>query len=260
MEHISAFMIVRNEEQMLPRCLRSIEGLVDEVIILDTGSTDGTARFLESMANGDTFARFSWEPHEFRSFGAARQVALDLVQTDWALWMDADEALSPELLAKLIAMSESGEMQRHDGWFLNRSNRVLGRVMTGCNLQGNHVLRLFRTARGRLSETLVHEGIILDPDCTTEVLPEPLYHEAMASWRAYLKKVDQYTSLDVAGSDRRFNPLHMLVTGLLVFLKQYFSRRGFLDGWPGFVWSITSAWSVTLRDYKRLKKALGKEY
>ena len=69
-----------------------------------------------------------------------------------------------------------------------------------------------------------------------------------------------YSSLDVAQSDRGFNPLHMIVTGPSVFVKQYLLRGGIRDGWPGFVWSFTSAWSVTLRDWKRLRKALGKDY
>ena len=257
---VTVFMIVRDEERMLPRCLESLGGFVDEAVVLDTGSTDGTVALLEAETAGGRFARFRWESHEFRDFGSARQAALDLVTTEWALWMDADESLSPELRDRLLELKTSGRIADHTGYFLRRSNRVLGRVMTGCRLASNSILRLFRTRAGRLVEAKVHEGIRLEPDSTTTELPEPLYHEAMTSWSAYLRKVDQYTSLDVAGSERGFNPLHLLVAGPAVFLKQYVFRRGFRDGWPGYVWSVTSAWSVMLRDLKRLRKALGRQY
>ncbi len=253
-------MIVRNEEQLLPTCLRSLEGLADELVILDTHSTDGTLTIIKQAAATGNFNRVHCQTIEFEDFGSAWQASLDEVRTEWALCIAADETVSSELRDRIITQRHNGELDLHDGWRLTHVNRVLGHTMRSCNLHNDKMLRLFRTERGRFSKSLVHEGIVLDEGCTIGSIAGALYHDTMTSWRGYLKKVDRYTSLDVAQSNRRFNPLHFLLTGPAMFVKQYFLRYGIIDGWPGFLWSLTSAWSVTLRDYKRLRKALGKEF
>lgn len=256
MGKITAFMIVRNEELLLPACIAAIEGSVDRVAVLDTGSEDGTIDFLRETAASGRFESFRWDEAEFTDFGSAQQAALDMVETEWALWLGADETVSPELSARLAAMRSEGGLESRDAWELHRVNRVLGRVMKGRNLSGQYALRLFRAEKGRITRSLVHEGVEMDPGCTLGRLEEPLYHDTMTSWRLYLKKVDLYTTLDVRASERGFNPLHMMFTGLSAFWRQYVARTGIRDGWPGFVWAATSAWSATLRDWKLMKRAL----
>ena len=255
MGKITAFMIVRNEELLLPACIESLVGVVDQVAVLDTGSVDGTIDFLKETAATGRFEDFRWDEIEFRDFGSAQQQALDRVDTEWALWMSADETVSPELRAEIVQLRDGGAFEERDSWELHRVNRVLGRVMKGRNLSGQYALRLFRSARGKVTRSLVHEGIEMDPGCTLGRLEQPLYHDTMTSWRLYLKKVDLYTTLDVRAGDRSFNPLHMLFTGASTFWRQYFARTGIRDGWPGFVWAATSAWSATLRDWKLMKRA-----
>jgi hypothetical protein len=81
-------------------------------------------------------------------------------------------------------------------------------------------------------------------------LQAPIDHHTMQSWRIYLRKVSAYTTWEARQSTDRFNPLHMLVTAPATFLQQYLRRTCIRDGWPGFVWAATSAWSRWLRDYK----------
>lgn len=255
MSTVTAFMIVKNEEALLPRCLRSLVGVADELVILDTGSTDSTHSILEQAAADGGFSRVRWDHHEFRDFSSARQANLDLVDTEWALWMDADEVLSNDLRDHLLALKQDGGLDAHTGWEIKRANRVLGRVMTSRGLNANYVMRLFRTARGRLNNTLVHEGIDLDPDATVGRIEAPLFHDTLTEIRPYLAKVSHYTTLDAAtDGDKRFNPFHMLVTGPLTFLREYVSRGGFVDGWPGFVWCAISAYTSVNRDWKRFKR------
>ena len=255
MSGITAFMIVKNEATLLPRCLASLRDVADELLILDTGSTDGTLAVIEDERAGGRFRRVRWEHHDFRDFGSARQAGLDRVETDWALWIDADEEVSPQLRARLRDLRRDGGLATHDGWRLRRANRVLGRVMKARKLAADHVLRLFRTGRGRLSDTLVHEGIVLDADATVGRIDEPLFHDTLTAIGPYLRKVDHYTTLDVANpDDKPFNPLHLLATGPLTFLKEYVGRGCLRDGWPGFVWSAIAAWTCVQRDWKRLRR------
>ncbi len=253
MNTITAFMIVKNEEQLLARCFESMRGVVDELAILDTGSTDGTVAIIEKEAAAGHFQRVQLGHHEFKDFGSARQANLDLVTTEWALWMDADELLSPMLRARLLEMRQSGHLEDHDGWDIHRANRVLGRVMKSRRLAANFVLRLFRAKKGRLTDSLVHEGMIMDEGCSIGTLNEPILHDTMLEIGPYLEKVSMYTTLDVANpNDKKFNPLHMLITGPHTFFKDYVLRGGLVDGWPGFVWCSISAWTCVQRDGKRL--------
>lgn len=276
MDGITAFLIVRDEERTLPRCLDSLAGVADEVVVLDTGSRDGTPAVLAAEAARGRFRRFRWRAAPFAGFGPTRQTALDLVETEWALWLDADEALSTALRARLAALrgggagapSRAGDkggvphgangptagLAACDGWEILRLNRVLGRVMRGRNLTGQYCLRLFRTARGRLTADAVHEGIVLAPGARVGRLDEPLMHETMPAWRPYLAKVDLYTTLAVAAETRRFNALHLLFAWPSTFLRHYVGRGGWRDGWPGFVWAATSGWSSLLRDLKRARR------
>ena len=250
-------MIVRDEERLLPRCCANLAGVADELVVLDTGSADRTPEILAEVAAGGAFAHVEWRRHPFGGFGVARQSALDLVRTEWALWMDADELLSPALRTRLLALRDGGDLAAHDAWEMPRENRVLGRVMQGRNLRGQFVLRLFRAARGRLSDSLVHERIVLAPGATLGRLAEPILHDTMYDWRAYVAKIDLYTDLEVSAGTRRFNPGSLLVAGGLAFTRHWIGRDGWRDGWPGFVWAFTAGWGSFLRNWKRGLKAVG---
>lgn len=253
MSTITAFMIVKNEEVLLPRCLESMRGVVDELAILDTGSTDGTLQVIEKEAARGHFQRVQCGHHEFKDFGSARQANLDLVETEWALWMDADELLSPLLRARLLEMRQGGHLNDHAAWEIHRANRVLGRVMKSRRLAANFVLRLFKAKQGRLTDSLVHEGIVMDEGTSCGRISEPILHDTLVELKPYLKKVSMYTTLDVANpNDKKFNPLHMLITGPHTFFKDYITRGGIVDGWPGFIWCSVSAFTCVQRDWKRM--------
>ncbi|MFH1843266.1 MAG: glycosyltransferase family 2 protein [bacterium] len=252
-EKVTAFLIVRNEQLLLPRCLDSLTGVVAEVVVLDTGSNDGTVAILEAAAADPTPPSLHWQRHRFRDFGSARQAALDLVRTEWALWIDADEVVTPALQARLCSLRASGELATCDGWEIGLENRVYGRVMRARCLVGQYRLSLFRTRRARYSDSLVHEGVQLAPPSRVGRIEEPLRHDTLVSWRHYLAKVNLYTDLETRCTAKRFNPLHLLVTGPATLWREYIGRRCYRDGWPGLVWALLTAWGSILRDLKLLR-------
>lgn len=246
MDGITAFMIVRNEAALLPGCLDSLAGTVDALAVLDTGSTDGTVALVEAAR-----ARF---PHVRLArgdladgFGPARARALDLAATPWALWIDADERLSPALAAELRALRDDG---RRDAYRIPLRNHVLGRPMRCRQLAGHAPVRLLRVGAAGIDGAAVHEGVTGVAPGRLGRLHHPLEHLAMTGWRAYLRKVDRYTTLEAAASPRPFRLWHLLATGPATFLQQYLRRTCIRDGWPGLVWAATSAWSAVLRDWK----------
>ncbi len=255
MATITAFMIVKNERHSLPVCLDSLAGIASELVLVDTGSTDGTVALLESVAGWGKFSRVQTSATEFHGFGAARELALGMVSTDWALWIDADEALSPILRARLMDLIQTGHLDDCSGWEIREANWVLGRHMKSRRLNGGFHLRLFRTAEGTLTQSLVHEGIKLPPGAKIGQLHEAINHNTMPSIRTYLRKVDLYTTLDVNQTwDKPFNPAHLLITGPHTFLKDYLVRRGFVDGWQGLLWCTVTGWYSIQRDWKRMKR------
>ncbi len=258
MIRVTAFLIVRDEERLLPRCLAALDGAVDEIVVLDCGSRDGTVRILEAAArDGGTPLR--WHPHRFAGFGEARARALSLVRTPWAFWIDADELPGEGLRRRLRGPAAAGLADR-DAWELPLVNRVRGRVMRGRNLAGQRHLRLFRAAAARISDSTVHEGVVLAPGSRVGRLPEPLLHDTLTDVGRYLRKVALYTRLEAAAADempaarRLLVPLHLLVTVPATLWREYLWRGGWRDGREGLLWAGITAWGSLRRDLAVLRR------
>jgi glycosyltransferase involved in cell wall biosynthesis len=244
MAKLTAILLVRNEELQLSSCLSSISGICDSVIVLDTGSTDGTISILNSETR---FNNFHWESYELDGFGSARQKLLSLVETEWTLWIDADETVSPELQEWLANIPNS-----NNGYEIEFENRVLGRTMKCKELTGEKKLRLFKTKSAKFTDSALHETVEVEGSIATA--DGKIIHNTMTSWKQYLKKVDHYTTLDAKNSTKRFNLLHLFFTGPAVFFKQYFWHTTFRDGYPGFAWALMSAISSIKKDWKLLRR------
>ena len=119
-------MIVRDEERMLPRCLESLHGFVDEAVVLDTGSTDGTIALLEAEAAGDRFARFRWDRHEFRDFGSARQALLCAIEIQRAF--AARNEQDPEEPIRVRIGLHTGEVLKDSAKFFGKTVILAARV------------------------------------------------------------------------------------------------------------------------------------
>jgi glycosyltransferase involved in cell wall biosynthesis len=251
---ITAFSIVKNETANLEACVESLRGCVDRVAIFDTGSTDGTCELLARLAKRADLPPLSWDRLPFEGFGPTYQLALERVETPWALKIDADEQISPQLAERLRALRASGDLAKHDAYYIRRRNRVFGHPMRQSNLANERLLRLFRTVCGSISPTPIHEGIVLVPGARVGEIDAPLWHDSMRSWRAYLAKVDHYTTLDAARGVRPPSVLHLVCGPPTAFVLDFIGRGGIRDGWPGFVWALTKAWSIGLRDWKLLRR------
>jgi glycosyltransferase involved in cell wall biosynthesis len=255
LSNLTAFLILRNEEHLLPACLASLAGVADFIVAVDTGSDDRTPDILSQAAIDASQPPLRWQKVAFVNFGQARQAALDLVRTEWALWIDGDEVVSPALGERIRSLRASSAWEAFDAYLIPLENRVYGRTMRGRNLAGQYRPRLFRTRLGRVSCSVVHESIQLPPDCRWGHLAEPIRHHTFTSWQRYLAKVDLYTGLEASTAPPRSTLYllgHLLVTGPATFWREYVWRTGFRDGWPGLVWAVTTAWSSLLRDLKQL--------
>ncbi|MBN1895206.1 glycosyltransferase family 2 protein [bacterium] len=244
MAGLSCILIVRDEAARIERCLRSV-AFADEVVVLDTGSTDATPEL--ARRHTDRVYRSSW-----KGYGGTKQAALEKATGEWILWIDADEIV-PAGLAEEIRGIVDGKTP-YAGFHLSRKAYFLGRWMRYGGWYPGHVIRLFRRDCGRFSPDRVHEGVILTGKAG--FLKHPLDHYTDDSIGHYFDKFNRYTSLaaaDLAGRGRRPAAPELLLRPLFMFLRMYVIRLGFLDGMEGFLLALFSS------QYVFAKYAKGRE-
>jgi glycosyltransferase involved in cell wall biosynthesis len=230
---ISAVIITKNEEAMLPECLRSL-GWVDEIVVVDSGSTDRTVEI--AAQHGARVSRFD----DWPGFGPQKNRALELATGDWVFSIDADERVSRELAAEIRAVA--GGAGGHSAYAVPRLSSYCGRYMRHSGWWPDYVTRLFRRGSARFSDDLVHERLIVDG--TVGKLAGTLVHEPFRSLEEVLEKVNRYSTLSaaqMAAAGRRGSIAGAVLHGIGAFVRTYFLKAGFLDGREGFLLAVSNA-------------------
>lgn len=230
---ISAVIITRNEEAMLPDCLRSL-AWVDEIVVVDSGSSDRTVDI--AAEHGARVSQFDGWP----GFGPQKNRAIELATGDWVLSIDADERVSAELAAEIRAAVNGAGSQA--AYAMPRLSSYCGRYMRHSGWWPDYVTRLFRRGSARFSDDLVHERLIVDG--TVGRLSNTLLHESFGSLEEVLDKVNRYSSLSaqqMAAAGRRGSVSGAVLHGIGAFVRTYFLKAGFLDGREGFLLAVSNA-------------------
>lgn len=239
---LSVIVIVKNEAAVIRRCLESV-AWADEIIVLDSGSTDGTVEICrECKARVEVSA-------DWPGFGVQKNRVLALATGDWVLSVDADEWVAEELRAEIqAAVATPGA---HSAFRLPRLSSYCGRFMRHSGWWPGHVTRLFRRGQARFSDDLVHEMLIVEGAIGT--LRAPLMHESYRNLEQVLAKVNAYSSAGAAMARERGRTAGLggaVVRGLWTFFRTYFLRAGFLDGREGLMLAISNAETTYYRQVK----------
>jgi glycosyltransferase involved in cell wall biosynthesis len=222
---LSVVLITQNAAAQLPECLASV-AFADEVLVVDSGSTDGTA-----AVAGRYGARVVTK--EWLGFGRQKQFAVDQAANDWVLCLDADERVSPQLAASMVRALESPAAGIYR---MARRNRFLGRWLRHGEGYPDWSPRLFDRRQARWSDDIVHEKVLYA--ATPGTLEGDLLHESAEDLGRYLEKQNRYTSLaaqELHRRGQRAGLTELAFSPLVRFVKFYFLRLGFLDGLPGLV-------------------------
>jgi glycosyltransferase involved in cell wall biosynthesis len=228
---LSAIVITRNEAANIGECLAGL-AFCDERIVVDCGSSDGTAEI--ARAKG---ARVEF--HEWRGFGPQKNFALSLATGAWVLSIDADERVTPALAGEIKAAIAYAIA---DGFELPRRSSFCGRQMRHSGWYPDYVLRLFRRGQARFDDALVHERVICAG--TVQRLKEPLLHHPVQKLEDALARMDRYSTASadaLVASGRSVSFLAGIGHGLYAFLRTYVLRLGFLDGAEGFLLAVANA-------------------
>lgn len=224
-EHLSAVIITRDVAKLLPDCLQSVR-FADEILIVDSGSTDATAEIAQHQ--GARILHQDW-----LGYGKQKQFAVKRAAHDWVLCLDADERVSPELAHRIQEALRAPAFFAYD---MPRCNRFMGRWLRHGEGYPDPNLRLFHRGHANWSDDAIHEHVItIEP---VGRLDGDLLHESAITLADYLEKQNRYTTLQAQKlhtAGKRVSGLRLVFSPLARFIKFYFLRLGFLDGVPGLV-------------------------
>lgn len=229
---ISVVILARNEEKNIARAVDST-GTIGAVTVIDSGSSDATVEIAEK--HGANVITNPWP-----GFAAQRNFAIEKIKSPWIFFLDADEEITPELAAEIKTLTP-----QHDGYRVPRRSLFLGRWMEHGAWGRDSVLRLFRRENGHVPERLVHEEVSVNGPIGT--LMHPILHYAQNDFETIGRKFTDYVPLMAEEINRQGKSTSvpaMILRAKSSFFRDYFLRRGFLDGWQGFVLACWSSISV----------------
>jgi hypothetical protein len=238
-DKISAVIITYNEAQNILRCINSLLPVVDEIIVVDSFSADGTKAICETASV--VFVQTKW-----LGYGATKNYGHSIASNNYILSIDADEALSNELAKEIILQKQqlkncysfnrltnyAGTWVKHGGWYPDTKTRLFNKETIAWNLAP------------------VHEQLVLPANQTIIKLKGDLLHYSFTSTTQHKQKIQKYAPLE--GSKVMYLPAHILYLKLLfspisIFVKKYLVQLGFIDGLVGWHVARLSAYATFMR-------------
>jgi (heptosyl)LPS beta-1,4-glucosyltransferase len=242
---LSAAIITRNEEERLPDCLKSAS-FADEILVVDSGSTDGTIGLAKSYG-----ARVLVE--KWRGFSEQKQFAVDHCNHDWVLILDADERI-PEETARTIAMEMARQESHTSAFSFRRKNYLHDRWIRHCGWWPDRTVRLVNRKEGRFDGRPVHERWITPG--RVKGLDAAIEHRSFRHYSEMVAKMELYSNLaskELFEQNVRAGTMTPITHGLWMFFRTYLLEWGFLDGFNGFLISVMNAGGSFLK-YAKLKE------
>ena len=230
-----------NEIDIIGRSLDSLGGLGEEVIVVDSYSTDGTAELLRERPEVTLHQR------EYRGPADQKNWAIERAAHEWILLLDADEIVTTELRNEVALLLR--HRPKKDAYWIHRNNFFMGRRIYHSGWAGERVVRFFHRDRARYNDNRVHEEIVLD-GLTVGTLAGRLDHyvfKNLAHFQAKNERYARWSARDKDARTGRIGPFHLLVKPVWRFLKHYVLQGGFRDGKEGLILSMIIGYSVFQR-------------
>jgi glycosyltransferase involved in cell wall biosynthesis len=243
MNKLSAVIITKNEESNIERCLKSLLW-ADEIIILDTGSTDKTIEI------ADTFGAKIHHLAKWEGFGPAKNQAVSLASNDWIISVDTDEEVTPDLKTSILKILDN---PFHDIYAIKRKSFYLGKLINHSGWNRDYPKRLFNRKKAQFNSKSVHESVV--GSSNTGKIEAHLLHYTYPTVSSHLNKINHYTELS-KNKNLRSGITISLLRGFFKFIKMYILQFGFLDGKTGLILSIISSFGVFIKYLKIWEKEL----
>lgn len=246
MQSLSVVIICKNEAADISKTLQSLEGLTNDVVVYDNGSTDGSIEIIRKF--NVHLHQGSWE-----GFGKTKNKAIDLAQYDWVLSLDADEAIDAELKQALLDLQLDDKNVVYQLKFKN----FLGNQYLRYGEWGNDKhIRLFNRTQAKWDAEPVHEHLLMQKEVKIVTLKGFILHQTMKDMQDYASKMAGYAMLNAQKYFQQGKKSSWYKTYLspgFSFIQNYFFKGGFLDGYAGYVCARMTA-NYTFLKYTRLKE------
>ncbi len=213
---LSIVILTFNSQKYLSKVLNSCT-FADEVVVVDSGSTDNTLEIANTFKNTKILHQ------KWLGFGKQKQYGVEACQNNWVFVLDSDEIITDKLKDEILTLDFTCK-----AYFVPRLNYFFGKPIKYCGLYPDATLRLFDKNYAKFSENKVHEKVITNEK--TAILKNHMLHFAYENIEEFITKQNRYSSLN-----KKDKVLKALFSPYWTFLKIYFLRLGFLEGWRGFV-------------------------
>ncbi|CAN5863795.1 glycosyltransferase family 2 protein [soil metagenome] len=237
---LSIIIITKNEAHIIGNTLSSLQGVSDDIIIVDSGSTDDTIAICKKF--NVKIIETSWQ-----GYGATKNIGIDAAKYDWILSLDADEAIDSVLKNELLKLQPGGEQTvyklNYHNFFCNK------RIRFGVWGEDKHI-RLFNRKKVRWDAAEVHESLNIPADAKIIMLRGNVLHYTVNSISDFSNKTILYAQANakkyfLQGKKAGFIKLYL--APYFNFLQHYIFRLGFLDGWEGYLICKTNAWYTFMK-------------
>jgi glycosyltransferase involved in cell wall biosynthesis len=247
MSALSAAIITLNEERNIERCLLSLQGVADEVVVVDSLSTDRTREICER--HGATFIE-----QRFLGHIEQKNLAIERTRHDHVLAIDADEALSPELAASILKAKAEGFPS--DAYSMNRLSWYCEKFIRHGTWYPDRKLRLIRKGKGSFGGLNPHDRIIMDPGTGVVQLDGDLLHYTYYTIEEHVIQGNKFSTISaqrMLDRGRKAHLFNLLWNPLIAFLQHYVFKAGFLDGFYGLVIAHQQAYQTFLKYAKLMQ-------
>lgn len=243
MINLSVVIITFNEEENIERCIQSVKTIADEIVILDSFSTDHTKEICQRH-------NVRFYEQAFLGYAQQKRKALEFAAFPHVLSLDADEVVSPVLLQSIISLKANPTA---DGYNMNRLTNYCGHWIKHTDWYPDRKLRLWDTRKGNWKGINVHEKVEMISGSKIEQLDGDLLHYSFPSISHHLNVINKYTSIMAAEAlqkGKNSNCFLLIVNPAIKFFKSFIFRLGFLDGYYGFLVCFLSSYATFIKYVK----------
>ncbi|MGL5123921.1 MAG: glycosyltransferase family 2 protein [Fusobacteriaceae bacterium] len=240
---LSVSIITFNEEKNIGRTLESIKNIADEIIIIDSGSTDKTKEI--ALSYGAKFYNQKW-----LGYGGQKNLAIEKSTNEWILNIDADEEISLELNKKIKEII-SEEKSSFDVYDIKFASVCFGKELKHGGWSESYHTKLFKKESGKYNLNMVHEKF--ETSRQIGKIKEKFLHHSYLNLEDYFSKFNRYTTegaLEYYKKNKKTSVIQIVLNPLYKFIKMYIIRLGFLDGIEGFLIAVTSSLYTMVKYFK----------
>jgi glycosyltransferase involved in cell wall biosynthesis len=244
MTHLTVLIPCKDEVQHIGACIESVRSIADEILIADSGSTDGTLDVVRGLGGCRIIQREYVNSADFKNW------AIPQAANEWVLVVDADERVTPQLAAEITRLMDDDPVC--DGYSLRRDNFFLGHPIRHCGWNTPRLVRLFRRDCSRYETRRVHANVVVNSGMLGELV-HPLLHHTALDLDRFVAKQQRYatwSALDAHDAGKRAGLFRLITHAPSRFLQLLLLRGGLLDGRAGVVVCGLSAWYTFLKDAK----------